>query len=114
MTRVPPGQALLSTRVLAVLRTEDSRHVAVTMDALVEAGLRCLEVTMNTPGALDLLREARVRLPADVELGAGTVLTASDVDAVWEIGGSFVVAPDARPDVAARARPSTDGQAVGT
>jgi 2-dehydro-3-deoxyphosphogluconate aldolase / (4S)-4-hydroxy-2-oxoglutarate aldolase len=78
--------------------------MAAVLDTLAEAGIRCLEVTMNTPGALDELRAARDRLPGDVELGGGTVLTAEQVDAVADMGGSFVVAPDARPDVADRAR----------
>jgi 2-dehydro-3-deoxyphosphogluconate aldolase / (4S)-4-hydroxy-2-oxoglutarate aldolase len=101
--RVAPGQVLISSRILAVIRSADSCHVAAVLDALASAGIRCLEVTMNTPGALRLLREARDRLPATVELGAGTVLTASDVDGVAAAGGSFVVAPDARSDVAAQA-----------
>jgi 2-dehydro-3-deoxyphosphogluconate aldolase/(4S)-4-hydroxy-2-oxoglutarate aldolase len=59
---------------------------------------------MNTPGALAELRAARDRLPGEIELGGGTVLTAEQVDAVADAGGSFVVAPDLRPAVADRAR----------
>jgi Entner-Doudoroff aldolase len=99
-----PGPALVVSRVLAVVRGTEGRHTAAVLDTLAEAGIRCLEVTMNTPGALDELRAARDRLPGDVELGGGTVLTADQVDAVADMGGSFVVAPDARPDVADRAR----------
>lgn len=101
---VAPGPALLASRVLAVVRGTEGRHTAAVLDTLAEAGIRCLEITMNTPGALDELRAARGRLPADVELGGGTVLTAEQVDAVADLGGSFVVAPDARPAVADRAR----------
>jgi 2-dehydro-3-deoxyphosphogluconate aldolase/(4S)-4-hydroxy-2-oxoglutarate aldolase len=101
---VAPGPALLATRVLAVVRGTEGRHTAAVLDTLAEAGIRCLEVTMNTPGALEALRAARDRLPPDVELGGGTVLTAEQVDAVAETGGTFVVAPDLRPAVADRAR----------
>jgi len=100
---VAPGPALVASRVLAVVRGTEGRHTAAVLDTLAEAGIRCLEVTMNTPGALDELRAARDRLPADVELGGGTVLTAEQVDAVADMGGSFVVAPDARPAVADQA-----------
>ena len=101
---VAPGPALVASRVLAVVRGTEGRHTAAVLDTLAEAGLRCLEVTMNTPGALKELRAARDRLPVDVELGGGTVLTAEQVDAVADMGGSFVVAPDTRPAVADRAR----------
>jgi 2-dehydro-3-deoxyphosphogluconate aldolase / (4S)-4-hydroxy-2-oxoglutarate aldolase len=101
---VAPGPVLLAGRVLAVVRGTEGRHTAAVLDTLAESGIRCLEVTMNTPGALDELRAARDRLPADVELGGGTVLTAEQVDAVADMGGAFVVAPDARPAVADRAR----------
>jgi 2-dehydro-3-deoxyphosphogluconate aldolase/(4S)-4-hydroxy-2-oxoglutarate aldolase len=103
-SRVPPGPGLLAGRILAVVRGAEGRHTAAVLDTLAEAGIRCLEVTMNTPGSLDELRAARNRFPADVELGAGTVLTAEQVDAVADAGGSFVVAPDTRAAVADRAR----------
>lgn len=102
-TRAAPGPMLLDGRVLAVIRGTEGRHTAAVLDTLADAGIRCLEVTMNTPGALATLQTARERLPAEVELGAGTVLTAQQVDAVADAGGTFVVAPDARAAVAERA-----------
>jgi Entner-Doudoroff aldolase len=101
---VAPSPALVASRIVAIVRGTEGRHTAAVLDTLAEAGIRCMEVTMNTPGALQELRAARGRLPGDVELGGGTVLTAQDVDAVADMGGSFVVAPDARPSVADRAR----------
>jgi len=103
-SRLPRGPALQAGRVLAVVRGTERRQVAAVLDTLAEAGIRCLEVTLNTPGSMAELRAARQRLPAEVELGAGTVLTAGQVDAVADAGGSFVVAPDTRPPVAGRAR----------
>jgi 2-dehydro-3-deoxyphosphogluconate aldolase / (4S)-4-hydroxy-2-oxoglutarate aldolase len=100
---VAPGPALVASRIVAIVRGTEARHTAAVLDTLVEAGIRCLEVTMNTPGALGELRAARDRLPGDIELGGGTVVTGEQVDAVADMGGSFVVAPDARPAVADRA-----------
>jgi len=102
-SRIAPGPALLDSRILAVVRGTGGGHTAAVLDTLAEAGIRCLEVTMNTPGALDDLRAARKRLPEGTELGAGTVLTAEQVDAVADAGGTFVVAPDVREAVARRA-----------
>jgi Entner-Doudoroff aldolase len=103
ITRVRPGPALLASGVVAVVRGISGDRTEAVLAALAAAGVRCLEVTMNTPGALESLRAARERLPADVELGAGTVLTPGEVDAAADAGASFVVAPDTRVGVAARA-----------
>ena len=105
--RLAPGDALTATGVVAILRGADpaqtDRAVGV-LDTLVAAGIRCVEIAMNAPGAADLLRTARDRLPADVELGAGTVRTVADASAAVDAGATFLLAPDMSADVAAWAR----------
>ncbi|WP_433465758.1 bifunctional 4-hydroxy-2-oxoglutarate aldolase/2-dehydro-3-deoxy-phosphogluconate aldolase [Spirillospora sp. CA-128828] len=102
--RMAPGAALTATGVVAVVRGTRADHVADVLDTLVAAGVRCLEITLNTPGALDALGAARDRLSGDVELGAGTVRTAADAKAALAAGASFLVAPDTSEEVAAVAR----------
>ncbi|GAA2269435.1 bifunctional 4-hydroxy-2-oxoglutarate aldolase/2-dehydro-3-deoxy-phosphogluconate aldolase [Actinomadura luteofluorescens] len=102
--RLAPGPALTATGVVAVVRGRRADRVADVLDALVAAGVRCLEVTLNTPGALDALRAARDRLPAGVEVGAGTVRTRAEAEAAADAGASFLVAPDTRAEVAEAAR----------
>lgn len=104
MTRVNPGRALRETGVVAVVRATRTDRVTAVLDALGAAGVRCMEVTMNTPGALDIVRAARERLPDIVELGVGSVTAPDEVDAAASAGAAFVVAPDTRAGVAARAR----------
>jgi Entner-Doudoroff aldolase len=103
ITRVRPGPALLASGVVAVVRGTSGDRTDAVLTTLAGAGVRCLEVTVNTPGALESLRPARERLPADVELGAGTVLRPEEIDAAADAGASFVVAPDTRAGVDARA-----------
>ncbi|WP_433475723.1 bifunctional 4-hydroxy-2-oxoglutarate aldolase/2-dehydro-3-deoxy-phosphogluconate aldolase [Spirillospora sp. CA-142024] len=102
--RMAPGAALTATGVVAVVRGTRADRVADVLDTLVAAGVRCLEITLNTPGALDALGAALDRLSADVELGAGTVRTPADAKAALAAGASFLVAPDASEEVAAVAR----------
>ncbi|WP_131735793.1 bifunctional 4-hydroxy-2-oxoglutarate aldolase/2-dehydro-3-deoxy-phosphogluconate aldolase [Actinomadura roseirufa] len=102
--RLAPGAALTATGVVAVVRGTRADRLAGVLDTLVAAGVRCLEITLNTPGALDGLRAARDRLPADVELGAGTVRTAEGAAAAADAGATFLVSPDCGPEVAATAR----------
>jgi 2-dehydro-3-deoxyphosphogluconate aldolase/(4S)-4-hydroxy-2-oxoglutarate aldolase len=99
--RLAPGSALTATGVVAVVRGARAERVADVLDTLVAAGVRCLEIALTTPGALTELDAARRRLPADVELGAGTVRTAAQASAAVDAGASFLVAPDTAADVAA-------------
>src|SRR5437868_8332332 len=102
--RLAPGAALTATGVVAIVRGTRGDRLADVLDTLAAAGVRCLEITLNTPGARDELRAARYRLTADVELGAGTVRTVAEASAAIAAGASFLVAPNTNPDVAAVAR----------
>lgn len=91
--RVPIGAALVATRVVAILRAEHAGRAEAVVDVLVENGIRCLELTLTTQGALETVERLAGRVPAGVELGVGTVLTAADVDRCVDAGARFVVAP---------------------
>ena len=59
----------------------------------MEEGFRFVEIALTTPDALAAIREVRAAAPAGCFVGAGTVLTAQDVDHVAEAGGQFMVTP---------------------
>lgn len=103
LTRVPIGAQLARTRVVAILRAEHAGRAEAVCDVLVENGVRCLELTLTTKGALDVVERLAARLPADVELGVGTVLQAADVERAVDVGATFVVSPSVDPDVVAAA-----------
>ena len=69
------------------------------VDALIEGGVRALEVTMTVPGAVDLIRAIKPTLPDGFLLGAGTVTDAATATRVIDAGASFVVSPVFRRDV---------------
>jgi Entner-Doudoroff aldolase len=89
--------------VVAIVRGRRAEHLDAVLDVLVEAGIRSLEVTLNTPGALDALRRAGERFGTGVTVGAGTVRTPAEVDAAVEAGATFLVSPHTDPALAARA-----------
>jgi len=98
-----PSRALLETGVVAIVRGGSGGDTAGVIDTLVQAGVRSIEVTLNTPGAIEALRAARDRLGADVELGAGTVRSPDEVAAVAEAGAEYVVSPHTSVRIGARA-----------
>lgn len=62
-------------------------------DALLAAPILCMEVTMNTPGATDLIGLLRARYGEQMRIGAGTVRTVAQFDAAVDAGAQFTLAP---------------------
>jgi len=95
--------ALDAVPLIAILRgLEPSMAVPVT-DVLVEAGFRIIEVPLNSPDPLESIRRISDRHGGRAIIGAGTVLTCADVDAVADAGGRIIVAPNMNPAVGTHA-----------
>lgn len=77
--------------VIPVLVIDDVADAVPMAEALVAGGLPCLEVTLRTPCALDAI-EAMKTVPGAI-VGAGTVLSTKDLEAVMRAGVEFVVSP---------------------
>lgn len=60
--------------------------------ALSDNGIRCAEITFRTPCAAEAIAYARRRFP-DMEIGAGTVISAEQCAAALDAGAQFVVSP---------------------
>ncbi len=85
--------------LVAILRGLDISSAAAVGQALFDAGFRILEVPLNRPGALECISILSSIAPADALVGAGTVLSVADVDAVHAAGGKLIVSPNCNPAV---------------
>ncbi len=87
--------------MVAILRGITPEEMLPVCEALRTAGIRLLEVPLNSPDALESIRRAAAKYHAAGELlaGAGTVLTAQNVRDVAAAGGRFIISPDANPEV---------------
>jgi len=92
--RRQPGPVLQETGLVAILRGRSGDRLAAACDRLLESGVRCLEITMNTPGALAVVRRLAGDRASGVEVGVGTVRRSDEVDAAADAGATFVVAPN--------------------
>lgn len=88
--------------LIAILRGITPGEIMGVCEALVEAGITLIEVPLNSPQATASIGLAARRLQGRAAVGAGTVLTADEVDAVVEAGGTFIVSPDCNDAVIAR------------
>ena len=86
-------QLIHETGIIAIMRTKSSDQLIAAADAIREGGVRVIEVTMNTPGALNVIAEANQRFGQDVLFGAGTVLNVETARDAIEAGADFIVAP---------------------
>jgi 2-dehydro-3-deoxyphosphogluconate aldolase/(4S)-4-hydroxy-2-oxoglutarate aldolase len=78
--------------VIPVVTIEDARHAIPLARTLVAVGLPVVEVTLRTPAALDAIAAIAKAVPEAV-VGAGTVLSASQIAEVVEAGARFIVSP---------------------
>jgi len=84
---------ILETGVIAIMRAQSSDQLIAAADAIKLGGVRAIEVTMTTPGALGVIAEAKERYGSDVIFGAGTVLDPETGRAAILVGADFVVSP---------------------
>ena len=81
--------------VIAILRGVTPETVLPVCDALVEGGVRFIEVTLNSPEALTSIALAAEHFRgASVRIGAGTVQSAAEVNAVAAAGGTYIISPN--------------------
>src|SRR5437764_9858022 len=97
--RVPRPAALEDSRVVAILRRPAARLAVETAEALLRGGISVIEVTLNTSGALEMLRAMRDAVGDRAILGAGTVLDLAAADAALVAGAQFIVSPHTDADL---------------
>jgi 2-dehydro-3-deoxyphosphogalactonate aldolase len=94
--------ALAETPLVAILRGIKPTEVLDVAEALYEAGVRVLEVPLNSPDPLESISKLKV-FGRKLVHGAGTVLRPGGVDAVAQAGGRLIVSPNTDAAVIRRA-----------
>lgn len=99
-TRQQHAETLLRDAGILPVITADSvdqgRRIA---EALLEGGLKSLELTLRTPAALATLAALKKELPGIV-IGAGTVLDETHIRQSIDAGADFLVTPGTPPALA--------------
>jgi 2-dehydro-3-deoxyphosphogluconate aldolase/(4S)-4-hydroxy-2-oxoglutarate aldolase len=74
------------------------------IEHLFQAGIRLVEITMDTPEAVEILKSVQTRVPINALLGAGTVTDVARAEAALAAGATFLVTPNLNLDVIRLAR----------
>lgn len=89
---------ILETRIVAIIRGAEPKHVMAIVAALREGGVTNVEVTLNSPNALAVIREVSEVMGDRMLVGAGTVLDAADARSAIEAGAKFIISPTVDED----------------
>lgn len=85
---------LVEKGIIAIVRADSADGLVRVVEAIMEGGVHCIEVTMTTPGALACIEMASKNLAgADVCLGVGSVLDAETARLAILAGAQYIVSP---------------------
>jgi 2-dehydro-3-deoxyphosphogalactonate aldolase len=85
--------------LIAIIRGVTADEVEGIGDAIYEAGIRIVEVPLNSPEPLKSIERLAKKFGERMLVGAGTVLDPADVSRIRDVGGRIIVSPDSNPQV---------------
>lgn len=96
-------EALDQSGVVAIIRGVRPDEALAVGEALHQAGVRIVEVPLNSPEPLESIRHLADAFHGRLFIGGGTMLTVDDVEAVAAASGRLMVSPNVNPEVIQRA-----------
>jgi 2-dehydro-3-deoxyphosphogluconate aldolase / (4S)-4-hydroxy-2-oxoglutarate aldolase len=84
---------ILKNKIVAIIRGADPADVLRIAEALQSGGVNMLEVTLNSPNALEVVKELSGNMKKML-IGAGTVLSPVDAERSVEAGAKFIISPN--------------------
>jgi 2-dehydro-3-deoxyphosphogalactonate aldolase len=85
--------------LIAIIRGVTPDEAEAIGDAIYQGGIRIIEVPLNSPEPLRSIETLAKRLGDHALVGAGTVLSATQVQQVKDAGGRIIVSPDTNIEV---------------
>ncbi len=89
----------MTREIIAILRGVQPDEAVDICAAIIDAGISNIEVPLNSPDPLDSIGRMVDAFGDQAVIGAGTVLTTSDVAGVVSVGGRMIVSPDTNAEV---------------
>lgn len=99
MNKAQVAEKIARERIVAVIRLSDPNTLIPVIRAVAAGGVKCIEITMTVPNAVELIRSVSQQPWEEVLIGAGTVLDADTAHQVIDAGAQFVVSPILQPEV---------------
>lgn len=94
MTIQETREQLYANGLISIIRGDFSlKEIMQISEALLKGGVKIVEVTMNSAHVLEGIAELQKQFGSELQIGAGTVRTPSDVQKALDAGSSFLIAP---------------------
>ncbi len=93
MNRTKIVNLIEESGIVAVIRLKDTQKLDAIITALGKGGVKALEITMTTPGALDVIKDVSKNKNGEFLIGAGTVLDPETARLAILAGAQFIVGP---------------------
>ncbi|GMB94794.1 2-keto-3-deoxy-6-phosphogluconate aldolase [Helicobacter heilmannii] len=90
-------------RIIPVMVVEEAKDAVPLARALVQGGIKVLEITLRTKEALEAIKNIAKKVPEAI-VGAGTVLNPKDFKQALEAGAQFAISPGLTPALALAAK----------
>ena len=103
-------EAIEEHKIIVILRGLNTEQLVRTVEAMEKGGIRLVEVTFDQSGKIsDEQTAANIRTLAEtfagrIRVGAGTVMSAKQVEMAYEAGAEFIISPDTYEEVIRRTR----------
>ena len=98
------AEAISECGLIAILRGITTAEVDAVGHALVDAGIRVAEISLNSPDPFASIEKMAKAFEGRLVVGAGTILSVPDVNLLKAHGGQISVSPDCNEAVIARAK----------
>lgn len=100
----------LEQKIIAIIRGIGTEDIEKTIQALYKGGIRAMEITLNHNGedriqeSLDMIQMTRQKFHGEISLGAGTVLSAREVELAVNAGAEYIISPNVDKNVIKRTK----------
>jgi 2-dehydro-3-deoxyphosphogluconate aldolase / (4S)-4-hydroxy-2-oxoglutarate aldolase len=84
---------ILQHKIVAIIRGANPPDVLPLVQALYRGGVRTVEITLNSPKALEVIERVASDLQGSMVVGAGTVLDAAAAKEAISAGAEFIISP---------------------
>lgn len=82
------------SKITAILRGYDCNQVDAAIRVLLNSAVSAVEITLNREDSKDVISRMVKKYGKEIAIGAGTVLSEEDLEAVVEAGADFVLSPN--------------------
>lgn len=98
MSRATICQQIIDNGIIAIVRTKQPIDLVKLVQSYAAGGIKSIEITMNTPGALEAVQEISQTMP-EVQIGVGTVRNTGEAGQAIEHGARYLVTPITDPEI---------------